>query len=182
VSLTRHTEINGPYFAYGSNLNVGDMRARCPDARPGVRARLDGWRLIFRCVADIEPALGRTVHGGLWWLSDNDVSNLDAYEGAPSSYRQQMVKVLTEDGLQIAMTYVMTENSYLGLPSSWYFGRIEEGFSHWSLPRSALRRAVDEARASLSKLGVEQVRPDGRKRMRAVLPGGAGFGSGSSET
>jgi gamma-glutamylcyclotransferase (GGCT)/AIG2-like uncharacterized protein YtfP len=180
--LTRHTEINRPYFAYGSNLNVGDMRTRCPDARPGVRARLDGWRLVFRGVADIKPAPGRTVHGGLWWLSDDDVCNLDAYEGAPSNYRQQMVKVQTEDGLQIAMTYVMTENSYLGLPSSWYLGRIEEGFNHWSLPPSELSRPVDEAHASLSELGVEQVRRDGWKRMRAVLPDGASFGLESTET
>jgi len=134
------------------------------------------WRRRYRA----RP--GGIVHGALWWLSDDDVCNLDAYEGAPSNYRQLMVEVRTPDGPQTAMTYVMTENSYLGLPSSWYFSRIEEGFNHWSLPPSELRRAVDEARASLSELGVEEVRPDGRKRMRAVLPDGAGLGVEPTET
>jgi gamma-glutamylcyclotransferase (GGCT)/AIG2-like uncharacterized protein YtfP len=158
-----------PYFAYGSNLNITDMRARCLDARPGVPARLEGWRLTFRGVADIEPAEGRTVHGALWWLSPRDIRALDRYEGAPSNYRRQIIEVKTGEGRLTAMTYVMTHGDYLGLPSPWYLGRIETGFEEWGLPRSELLRAVRETHAELADLGVEDYRPDGRKRMRAVL-------------
>ena len=91
-------------------------------------ARLEGWRLTFRGVADIEPAEGRTVHGALWWLSPRDVRALDRYEGAPSNYRRQIIEVKTGDGPLTAMTYVMTHGDYLGLPSPWYLGRIEAGF------------------------------------------------------
>jgi gamma-glutamylcyclotransferase (GGCT)/AIG2-like uncharacterized protein YtfP len=159
-----------PYFAYGSNLNRADMRRRCPDAHPGVPARLHGWRLTFRGVADIEPAAGRTVHGALWWLSRADVRNLDAYEGAPTYYRRRTVEVLTDDGPVEAMTYVMTGDSYRGLPSPWYLGRIEEGFRDWGLPLDELRRAVTETRDRLTGLGIERYRPDGRKRLRALTP------------
>ena len=158
-----------PYFAYGSNLNRSDMRTRCPDARPDVPARLEDWRLTFRGVADIEPAAGGTVHGALWWLSADDVLSLDAYEGAPSHYRRRTVEVQTDDGPREAMTYVMTRSAYLGLPSSWYFRRIEAGFRDWELPLEDLWRALQETRDQLDGLGVERYRRDGRKRMRAIL-------------
>jgi gamma-glutamylcyclotransferase (GGCT)/AIG2-like uncharacterized protein YtfP len=157
------------YFAYGSNLNRADMRIRCPNARPATRARLDGWRLTFRGVADIEPAEGRTVHGALWWVSGDDLRSLDRYEGAPSNYRQTPVGVETDAGPRPAMTYVMTHRDYLGLPSQWYLGRIEDGFADWALPESELRRALEETRAELNELGVRSYRADGRKRLRALL-------------
>ena len=164
-----------PYFAYGSNLNITDMRARCPNARPGLPARLEGWRLTFRGVADIEPAEGRVVHGALWWLSRSDVRRLDAYEGAPSNYRQKKVEIQTGDRAYSAMTYVMTEPTYLGLPSSWYLGRIEAGFGHWGLPLAELELAFRENHLELVALGVDRYLPDGGKRMKALGPDGTGF-------
>jgi len=157
------------YFAYGSNLNMTDMRTRCPDARPSVPARLEGWRLSFRGVADIEPAENRTVHGALWWVSDDDICSLDRYEGAPSNYSQRLVEVETAGARLTAMTYVMTRRDYLGLPSRWYLGRIETGFEEWGLPRAELTRALRDAHAELGALGIERYRHDGRKRLRAVL-------------
>jgi gamma-glutamylcyclotransferase (GGCT)/AIG2-like uncharacterized protein YtfP len=158
-----------PYFAYGSNLNRADMRERCPSARALAVARLDGWRLTFRGVANIEPAEGRTVHGALWWLSRDDLVALDRYEGAPIHYRQRIVVVDTDHGPRRAIAYLMERPSYLGLPSTWYLGRIAEGFRDWGLPARELRRALAETRAELERLGVSRYDPDGPKRMRAVL-------------
>ncbi len=64
---------------------------------------------------------------------------------------------------------MMTRGSYLGLPSQWYLGRIEEGFRHWDLPLAELKRALEHTRAELTGLGVERFRPDGRKRLQAIL-------------
>ena len=36
------------YIAYGSNLNLEQMRCRCPTAEVVDKATLDGWRLRFR--------------------------------------------------------------------------------------------------------------------------------------
>ena len=148
------------YFAYGSNLNRADMRLRCPDARPDRPARLEGWRLCFRGVADIEPAADSAVAGALWQLSGADLGCLDAYEGAPAHYRQRIFEVETNAGPREAMTYVMTDDSYLGLPSSWYYGRIEAGYRDWGLPLSGLREAREETRERLAGLGVGRYRPD----------------------
>lgn len=157
------------YFAYGSNLNDRDLRNRCPDARPDATARLEGWRLTFRGVADIEPAAGRSVHGALWWLSERDLANLDSYEGVPSHYVRRAVKVETGEGPREAITYVMARDSYLGLPSASYLDCIEAGYRRWALPINELGLAVRETRRALESLGVERYRRDGSKRMRAVL-------------
>ncbi len=161
-----------PYFAYGSNLNRDEMLERCPDARPHVTARLEGWRLTFRGVANIEPAEGRTVHGALWWLSRDDAAALDAYEGVPSYYRQRIVQVQTDNGPRRAMAYLMERPSYLGLPSPGYFSRIAEGFDHWGLPVRDLQKALLETLAELEAMGVARYDPDGPKRLRAVMPRG----------
>ena len=36
------------YFAYGSNMNLGQMRFRCPDAEVVGNVRLEDYRLAFR--------------------------------------------------------------------------------------------------------------------------------------
>ena len=157
------------YFAYGSNLNRADMRVRCPAALPIMPAFLAGWRLTFRGVADIEPAQRRIVYGALWSLSTQDVRGLDRYEGVPDHYRRLTVTVDTSSGPADAIAYVMTDGDYLGLPSDWYLGRIEQGFGDWGLPLAELKRSLAETQASLDQLGVIHYRPDGRKRLRALL-------------
>lgn len=157
------------YFAYGSNLNRGDMRRRCPGARPSIPARLRGWRLTFRGVADVEPAPDLVVHGALWSLTGDDVCNLDSYEGAPSLYRQKVLVVEAGDACLEAMTYVMAKPAYLGLPSPWYLERIAVGYRDWGLPEEALRAAVEDTQTDLAARGVIGFRQDGRKRLRAIL-------------
>jgi cation transport regulator ChaC len=158
-----------PYFAYGSNLNRDDMGRRCPGARPGARARLHGWCLTFRGVANIERDAGGTVEGALWWLTEGDVCSLDSYEGAPSHYVQRLVEVETDAGEKVeAMTYAMTHTSYLGLPSPWYLERIATGFRQWGLPMESLEDALHRAQLELHRLGVADLERDGRKRLRAV--------------
>ncbi len=149
------------------------MCIRCPDARPGVPAVLKGWRLTFRGVADIERADRRIVYGALWQLSQEDLVALDSYEGAPSHYRRRIIEVRTNVGVSAATTYVMTDGSYLGLPSSWYLGRIEEGFRDWGLPIGELPRSVEETRHELARIGVVTYVPDSPKRMKAAVPAGA---------
>ena len=157
------------YFAYGSNLNRADMRVRCPGADPVEPARLHGWRLAFRGVADIERAPGEAVEGALWRLTPACVRSLDRYEGAPSHYRRLAVEVETASGPRGAMTYVMTSQRYLGLPSAHYRETIAQGFRDWDLPIASLDHAVEAARRRLHALGVERFRSDGRKRLRAIL-------------
>ena len=58
------------YLAYGSNLNVEQMKFRCPDAVPAGTCLLNNWELVFRRgVLTIEPKPGSFVPVGIWKIS-----------------------------------------------------------------------------------------------------------------
>jgi len=156
------------YFAYGSNLNRADMRVRCPGAKALTAAVLAGWRLTFRGVADVEPAAGMTVHGALWRLAPGGLRALDRYEGAPHLYEHRSLAVEAESGRLEAVTYVMRDDGYLGLPSPWYFGRIAAGYDDWGLPRAALAAALRATREELAGRGISRFRSDGPRRPRGI--------------
>ena len=59
------------YLAYGSNLNIGQMRYRCPSARIIGTAVIDDYRLLFKgsktgSYLTIEPMTGRSVPVAVW--------------------------------------------------------------------------------------------------------------------
>ena len=68
------------YFAYGSNLSIAAMAARCPAAVPISKATLPDHRLVFRTWADVEPCPGHGVPGVLWTITSACETALDLYE------------------------------------------------------------------------------------------------------
>jgi hypothetical protein len=123
------------YFAYGSNLNKGRMFERCPGAIPIRMYELPGWKLIFRRTADIVPAVGQTVLGGLYRITLTDELALDRYEGVHlRRYRRKNFLL----GSQWAFTYVMNCPVDEEAPSTEYFALIERGYRDWKLPTAAL--------------------------------------------
>lgn len=159
-----------PYFAYGSNLSVEGMAVRCPSATRVGRARLDGWRLTFRGVADVEPASEEVVEGALWTVTPKDVRSLDHYEGAPHMYDREVVEVAAEGGRTVkAFTYVMTDRSVVGLPTPYYYGIIERGYVDFGIEVSLLERSLSDLRARHSLKPVAYYEPVGKKRLMAVL-------------
>jgi gamma-glutamylcyclotransferase (GGCT)/AIG2-like uncharacterized protein YtfP len=155
------------YFAYGSNLNREGMASRCPDCEPIGPARLDGWALTFRGVADIERREGARTHGVLWRISDRDLDRLDRYEGHPSLYRRELVIVRIESAAYLALVYVMNDD-YLGLPSPSYYRTVERGYEDWGLPVLDLEQALAEVKDRLRDRGITEFEADGRKRLRPV--------------
>ena len=73
---------NTLYFAYGSNINLGQMEYRCPDASVVGPVFLDNYELLFRRggFATIAPKEGERVHGLLWSLTPQCERSLDRYE------------------------------------------------------------------------------------------------------
>ncbi|MEK6272747.1 MAG: gamma-glutamylcyclotransferase family protein [Actinomycetota bacterium] len=153
------------YFAYGSNLNLDGMAARCPDSEPVGVAILGDWALTFRGVVDIERRESARTHGALWRISDRDLERLDAYEGYPRLYRRELVPVRTAEGELVALTYVMNDD-YLGLPSPAYYRTIKRGYEQWGLPLPALDMALAQVKDRLHDLGIRSFEPDGPKRLR----------------
>ena len=70
------------YFAYGANLDVPAMQARCPGAIPLQTAALDGHRLVSMREGwlSITPDADHRVVGLLWTLEASHLAALDVYE------------------------------------------------------------------------------------------------------
>jgi gamma-glutamylcyclotransferase (GGCT)/AIG2-like uncharacterized protein YtfP len=135
------------YLAYGSNLNIRQMRIRCSAAQPMGNTSLLGYQLLFAgiggsAVATIAPKAGASVPAALWLISTEDEQALDRYEGFPHLYRKEMVKVRLGNRNLSAMVYVMNEGYDLGLPSTHYFHAILDGYEDFGLDVSALDAAL----------------------------------------
>ena len=79
------------YIAYGSNLNIPQMRWRCKDAKIVGTAVIKDYRLMFKgsqsgSYLTIEKAEGYVVPVGVWSVSEDDEKHLDRYEGYPDFY------------------------------------------------------------------------------------------------
>lgn len=101
------------YFAYGSNMNLEQMRRRCPNAFAICPAVLPAWGLRERTHADIEPCKGEEVCGVAWAVTRRCLDALDLYEGVPVYYERQRVWILMDDcaAYAEALTYRMTADA-----------------------------------------------------------------------
>jgi len=141
------------YFAYGSNLNVEQMKFRCPKAKLIKTAHLPDWRLVFRGVADVEPFEGLSVPGALWAVTEECEKSLDQYEGCRPDgnglYRREFIDVVTEspNGAPIketALVYIMNRDGY-DAPGEIYARSIIDGYKHNNLDPQPLYQAISYA-------------------------------------
>ena len=127
------------YFAYGSNLNIEQMKIRCPGAVGISPAVLEGWKLAERIYADIEKAPGECVNGALYEISD--FAALDRFEGYPQCYDREEVMVTDNSGTyRKAWVYRMTEEcarqrEHISWPDH-YRSVCFAGAEYWGIPNA----------------------------------------------
>ena len=138
------------YFAYGSNMDWGQMRERCPSVRFIGVAKLPDHRLAFtrRSVkrdcgaADAVCQLGRAMWGVVFEIPDLEVGALDQSEGylpgrdKNSYWRRECMVFLDSDEkrpLKVA-TYFAEPQKDPPLPNQDYKNLILAGARHWQLP------------------------------------------------
>ena len=129
-----------PYFAYGSNMGICAMRARCPGARAVGAARLDGWRFIIMRggYASAVRSPGSAVHGVLWQLTPRDLAALNAYENLDAGlYLRRTVPVRSAAALQRAVIY-LGHTRQEGRPDPAYQADIVEAARNWRFPAGYL--------------------------------------------
>ena len=149
------------YGAYGSNLNMGQMRFRCPGATPLGSFNLIGWKLVFRNVADIERCEKSSVPIGVWRITESCEKALDVYEGYPSLYGKEFLNI---DGIKDAfgssqlMIYTMNDQNRIGNPSPSYYETIQNGYDDFGIDPSPLVSAKHETSERVSKLLPESFR------------------------
>lgn len=134
------------YIAYGSNLNLEQMKHRCPTAKVVGKAELKDYRLRFRggkhcAVATVEATEGYTVPVLVWRIQPKDEQSLDVYEGWPRLYRKEVWPVKLKGKTVKAMIYIMNEAGHpYDIPSVSYFHCIRAGYESAGFDTKALHR------------------------------------------
>ena len=140
------------YVAYGSNLNIRQMKYRCPGAKLYGTGVIDDYELQFKgqphsAFATIAPKEGASVPVAVWEISEKNEQALDRYEGYPSHYFKQNVPVQLDGEEVSAMVYIMNLKIGFGLPSPYYYQTVYEGYNDCELDTDVLNRAVMESSA-----------------------------------
>lgn len=143
------------YIAYGSNLNLEQMKHRCPTAEIVGKSTLDGWRLRFRggahnAVATIEQNKDFSVPVLVWRIQPGDELALDRYEGFPFLYRKETLRVAVNGRRTCAMVYIMNEAERpYGVPSVGYYDTIFQGYQSSEFDTKILYQAAEISQRGL---------------------------------
>ena len=145
------------YIAYGSNLNIQQMKHRCPGAEVVGMAELKDWRLLFRgsrtgSYLTIKRAKGYIVPVAVWSVTEADEKALDRYEGYPSFYYKRGFILPCSDGKRHRVfAYIMPKNRPIGLPSEHYMAICAEGYRDFDFDLEILFQAWEESNDKISR-------------------------------
>lgn len=145
------------YIAYGSNLNIEQMKRRCPTASIYGTGFLNDWTLEFRSMhgpafATIESGSGHQIPVAVWNIDKRAEMALDIYEGYPHHYFKKNIEVAMSTGETLtAMVYIMNKKSFPGLPSDNYINIISQGYLDNHLDVNYLDKVINELFSSFNK-------------------------------
>lgn len=142
------------YVAYGSNLNIPQMRMRCPSARIIGTSEIEDYQLMFKgsqsgAYLTIEPSEGARVPVAVWEVTEADERSLDRYEGFPRFYYKKEMK-LPVTGIRTGkvrtrtvFVYIMHEDRPFGIPSRYYMDVCREGYDSFRFDPATLIDALE---------------------------------------
>ena len=146
------------YFAYGSNLDLPQMKRRCPSSKLISKGSLSGYRLTFNRfssgwgggVADVIQDQGSKVWGLVFELSDTDLERLDRYEGYhkdwTSLYERWKTVIDTPNGqVSDVWVYTVVEKQKFVKPTPEYLQIIKDAAVKWNFPKAYLTLAYLDA-------------------------------------
>ena len=135
------------YFAYGSNMSFARIKERIKSVEPGVIGKLEDYSFTCNKIggvrsakANIEPKKGETVWGIIYELTEEEIKELDMYEGG---YKRIKVTLETSNGLTNAYTYISQQTSDNINADSWYKDYIIEGAEEYDLPAQYIGKLAD---------------------------------------
>ncbi len=147
LNRQREPQPSKQYIAYGSNLNVEQMKFRCPTATITGTSEIQDYELVFRgsktgSYLTIEPKEGSVVPVVIWDVKPADEKALDRYEGYPSFYGKEDMTVLVNGEEMTAMVYTMPTHHQLGLPSQTYVDTVAEGYKTAGFDLNILENSI----------------------------------------
>lgn len=148
------------YLAYGSNLNMEEMKQRCPFSVPIGATTINNYRLVYKgtkytSYLTIEPCEGSIVPVGVYEITPLDESNLDFYEGVPTFYTKETITVQLYGQEIEALVYIMNPNYSYNLPTSMYIERCINGYKYFKFDPKFLEIALQTTKSNLAKVLVK---------------------------
>lgn len=141
------------YIAYGSNLNINQMKRRCPTARVIGTGFIEDYELLFKGsktggYLTIEKAEGKSLPVAIWKVTEFDEQALDRYEGYPTFYYKADVEIdikgikTGKEYRKKAFVYIMHEDRDVGMPSKYYVMTCLEGYKTFGFSPKYLEDAI----------------------------------------
>ena len=142
------------YIAYGSNLNIEQMKFRCPTAKVVGISEIRDYRLLFKgsqtgAYLTIEPYKGASVPVAVWEVTADDELSLDRYEGYPNFYYKTEVEIpvigISDRKVRKlkAFIYIMHEEREIGIPSQRYVDVCLDGYESFGFDENHLYDALN---------------------------------------
>ncbi|MGN0609845.1 MAG: gamma-glutamylcyclotransferase family protein [Oscillospiraceae bacterium] len=148
------------YIAYGSNLNIEQMKVRCPNARVIGTAAIKDYQLLFKgsktgSYLTIEPKAGASVPVAVWEVTKACEASLDRYEGYPAFYYKKDM-ILDIRGIKTgkvrrrtAFVYIMHEEREVGIPSFYYVKTCINGYRSFGFDEKYIFDAIEISRRNI---------------------------------
>jgi hypothetical protein len=141
------------YIAYGSNLNINQMKRRCPTARVIGTGFIEDYELLFKGsktggYLTIEKAEGKSLPVAIWKVTELDEQALDRYEGYPTFYYKADVEIdikgikTGKEYRKKAFVYIMHEDRDVEMPSKYYVMTCLEGYKTFGFSPKYLEDAI----------------------------------------
>lgn len=141
----KNKEINKYYIAYGSNMDLDQMKYRVRDSVFIGTGYIENYRLEFRAkYATIVQEEGFKVPVVIFGISEEDESSLDRYEGYPKLYYKSNIKVKLKDSLEEleCMVYIMEKGYKYKLPEVGYYENMEISYKFFGFDLDILERGL----------------------------------------
>jgi gamma-glutamylcyclotransferase (GGCT)/AIG2-like uncharacterized protein YtfP len=143
------------YLAYGSNLNLQQLKKRCPTAKFIGKTILNNYRLVFKGnnigFLTIEEVENSIVPLGIFEITEFDEHNLDWYEGYPNFYHKEYLDIIVNDNKEKALIYIMNPNYSYALPSMEYLKNCIEGYNDFGFNKKILEQAIETSYINIEK-------------------------------
>lgn len=133
-------------FAYGSNMDLAQMKERCPNSMLATfKAEARGWKLCFPRnsvrrkggVGSIEREEGSSVWGVVFSVNDRDLPRLDRREGVLiGAYTRGPLEVHKENGDAVPTEtyFAVRQQEHNFAPHRDYIELYIRGARHFGLP------------------------------------------------
>lgn len=134
------------YIAYGSNLNLEQMKRRCPDSIYLGNAIFPSHSLAYKGhdtgFLTVEKNSDYNIEVGLFLISKKDEIKLDRYEGYPHFYDKKYTYIKNDDNMFLATYYEINEDLDYKVPSLNYLDIVTKGYNNCNISKQQLKDAL----------------------------------------